>query len=242
MVHDYIPPEPSGLSVQLDFESITLTLEQQEQSMVEFDLEFIRYNYHKLVSQESQSEITIASLEAKFLVDGQYRQMISRRRNLKMSTSRRNLSISAYQSSCIFEIPKKELPPYMCLSYREAKSRTGVSTRLTLVDNVMVFNSDFIHFLKQWARLPQVEPAPKIFRKDNSTDKLRFSLADFRTLQESRSLTLTRNLISSVIPNSEKMLNCSFSAAYTDNSAKERLLVIEDMELFFCSISEISNE
>lgn len=53
---------------------------------------------------------------------------------------------------------------------------------------------------------------------------------------------LTRNLVSCVIPNSEKMLNCLFSAVFTENSANERLFNLEDLELFFCKISDISTE
>lgn len=62
MVHDYIPPEPDGLSVQLHFESINLTLLEEEQSMVEFDIEFLRYSYRKQPTQENRTEVEVANL------------------------------------------------------------------------------------------------------------------------------------------------------------------------------------
>lgn len=62
MVHDYIPAEPSGLTIQLDFENINLTLLHEEQSMVEFDIEFLRYAFRKQLNQESQTEINVASI------------------------------------------------------------------------------------------------------------------------------------------------------------------------------------
>ena len=133
--------------------------------MVEFNIEFLRYGYRKQISQESQTEVNVASLEAKFLVEGVYRQIISRRRNLKMSTSLRNLSQSVYHSSCIFEIPKKELPPYVCLSYRKTESKTEIVTRVSFTDNIIVFQTDFLLFLKQWSKLPPVYPLPKAFHK-----------------------------------------------------------------------------
>jgi len=122
--------------------------------------------------------------------------------------------MSAYSSSCVFEVPKKELPPYICLSYRATESRTETAVRISLTDNIVVFQTDFILFLKQWGRLPTVDPPPKAFLKDKSADKIP-ELADLRTVQNSLSVALTRNLVSCVIPNSEKMLNCSFSAVYT---------------------------